>query len=304
MCQNIENLLSIKLLINIVLKRKKIKFSDLGLEIYIDEMPTSKESILDVVKGQRFSIVIVRSGSLSIQINNIEIYLSLNDLIVIPVRTTYEILNMSDQLQISVVSFSSEFILENSIRRPAIGYFDFFIIKAPMKVELKNREAVLLINSFKLLDRKRRSSEEHIFKSEIVLFSFNLLLYELAAIYSSYSWCFKVCHTRQEKLALEFLRILEINCKKQHSVKFYADTLKVSRGHLTRTVKAVTEKTVKQLIEEAIILEAKILLQNNGLTVLDIIALLKFGNTSVFSVFFKKYTAMSPTEYRLRLNIC
>lgn len=281
---------------------KKSKYNPLGLAVHLDVMLTSTISFHELVKGDCFSILIVNSGSLYIQIKERKIDLSEKELILIPIRTSFQILYLSDPLRVSVVSFSSAFIFRNSIRTPPIGYFEYFIAKSPAKVSLKNRDAVLLIDLFKLVDSKRRT-EDHAFKNEVVLFSFNLLLYELAAIYSSYSWPIKIRHSRKEKLVMQFFRTLEMNCKTQHSVKFYADALLITTGHLTKTVKEVTGKTTKQFIEEAIVLEAKILLQDNDLTILDIIEALQFCNASFFSNFFKKYTSMSPSEYRLRLNI-
>ncbi len=282
---------------------KNSKYNHLGLVVHVHENISSKISFHELFRVNYFSILIINSGSLSIKIKDTEIYLSENEIIVIPTRTSYEILNRSDQLQISLVSFPSAFIFKNSIRRPYVGYFDFFVTKIPIKVSLKSKDVALLIDLFKLIDIKRRSSDKHIFKNEVLLFSFNLLLYELAAIYSNYSGKIKIRHTRKETIVMQFFSILEINCKQQHNVKFYADALFITRGHLTKTVKEVTEKTAKQFIEEALVLEAKILLQNEDLTILHIIEELQFSNASFFSNFFKKYTSMSPTEYRLKLNL-
>lgn len=285
------------------MENKKSKYSPLGLVIHVYENISSNISFHELFSENCFSILIVNSGSLSIQIKNTKIYLSVNEIIVIPTRSSCEILNRSHQLQISLVSFPSAFIFKNSIRRPHVGYFEFFVTKVPSKVSLKRKDAVLLIDLFKLMDSKRRRSEKHIFKNEVVLFSFNLLLYELAAIYSRYSRNIKIRHTRKETIVMQFFRILESNCKTQHGVKFYADALFITTGHLTKTVKEVTEKTTKQFIEEALVLEVKILLQNEDLTILHIMEELQFSNISFFSNFFKKFTSMSPSEYRLRLNI-
>ena len=282
---------------------KNSKYSPLGLEVHIDKILTSKVSFHELFKGDCFSILIVTSGSLNIQIKDIKIDLSVSELIVIPTRASFEILYLSDQLRISLVSFPSAFIFKNSIRRPYVGYFEFFVINIPSKVSLKSKDVMLLIDLFKLIDSKRRSSNKHIFKNEVLLFSFNLLMYELASIYSRYSRNIKIRHTRKEIIVMQFFRILEINCKTEHGVKFYADTLFITTGHLTKTVKEVTQKTTKQCIEEALVLEVKILLQNEDLTILHIMEELQFSNTSFFSNFFKKYTSMSPSEYRLRLNI-
>lgn len=252
--------------------------------------------------ADRFSILMVNSGSLFMEINNREVTVFENELVVIPIRSSCEILIMSNQLQICLLSFTVEFAFENSIRRPYIGYFEFFITKLSFKILLKNKEVVLIIDLFTLLNNKVLRSNAHIFKNEIILFSFNLLLYELAGIYHRSTRHISVKHTRKEKLLLQFFKILEVKCKQEHSVKFYADTLGVTRDHLSKTVKQVTEKTAKQFIEQAIVLEAKILLHNNNLTILDISEELQFSNSSFFSTFFKRHTSLSPSEYRLGLN--
>jgi AraC family transcriptional activator of pobA len=282
------------------LVNKNSRYRHLGLEVHIYENFTSKISFNELFKGNCFSILIVNTGSLSILINETIIDLFENELIVVPIKTSCKILKMCDQLQISLVLFTSEFAFKNSIRRPYVGYFEFFITKSSTKVYLDNKDVLLLIDLFKLVESKK--SNKHIFKNEVLLFSFNLLLYELAGAYHRYSWHINVRHTRKEKLVMQFFEILEINCKKQHSVKFYADALFITTGHLTKTVKEVTEKTAKQFIEEAVVFEAKLLLENDDLTILYIIEELQFSNSSFFSNFFKRHTSLSPSEYRLRLN--
>ena len=281
---------------------KNSKYRHLGLQVYIFESFTSKIAFSEILMLDHFSILIVNSGSLSIRLNNREVAVFENELLVVPTRSSCEILIMSDQLQICLLSFTTEFAFENSIRRPHVGYFEFFITKLSSKIFLKSKDVVLLIDLFKLLNSKVMRSSIHIFKNETILFSFNLLLYELAGMYHRYSWHITVKHTQKEKLVMQFITNLEINCRKQHSVKFYADTLLVTTDHLSKTVKQVTEKTAKQHIEQAIVLEAKILLHYNHLTILDISEELQFSNSSFFSTFFKRHTSLSPSEYRSRLN--
>lgn len=283
---------------------KNSKYNYFGLVVHVHVNIPSRISCDELLAVSCFSIMIVNSGCLCIKIQNTAITLSKNELIIIPILTSCEILNWSGHLQVSLVSFPSTFIIENSICRPPIGYFEFFIAKFPTKLSLKNEDAALVIDLFKLLDEKRKTSEKHLFKKELVLFSFNLFLYELAAIYGNYSRFIKIKHSRKEKLVMQFFSILEANCRRQHGVKFYADALFITKGHLTKTVKEVTKKTTKQFIEEALIVEARILLQNENCTILQIVEELQFSNASFFCNFFKKYTSMSPSEYRSSLKIC
>ena len=281
---------------------KKSKYCKIGLQVYIFEKFTSKKAVSKLFKLDHFSILIVNSGSLSIQINDIEVTILENEILVVPKKTSCEILVMSDQLQICLLSFTTEFAFENSIRRPHIRYFEFFITKLSSKIFLKNKDIVLLIDLLILLNSKVLRSSSYVFKDEIVLFSFNLLLYELAGIYHRSSWNISLQHSKREKLVLQFFKILEMNCRKQHSVKYYANNLGINTDHFSKIIKQVTEKTAKQLIEEAIAMEAKVLLQNNHLTILYIAEELHFSNSSAFSTFFKRHTSLSPSEYRLQLN--
>lgn len=282
--------------------RKNSKYRHIGLQVNIFEKLTSKIDFSKLFNADHFSVLLVNSGSLFIQINDKEVTVSGNEILVIPRRSSYEILAMSNQLQICLLSFTTDFVFENSIRRPHIGYFEFFITKLSFKMFLKNKDAALLIDSLILINSKVLHPRSHTYKNETILFSFNLLLYELAGIYHRSSWHISLQHSKKEKLVIQFFKILEMNCKEQHGVKYYANTLEVTTDHLSKTVKQVTQKTAKQYIEEAIVLEAKILLQNNHLTILYIAEELQFSNSSSFSTFFKRHTSLSPTEYRTRLN--
>ncbi|WP_348823360.1 helix-turn-helix domain-containing protein [Flavobacterium aestuarii] len=85
-------------------------------------------------------------------------------------------------------------------------------------------------------------------------------------------------------------------------MSFYAGVLFVTSGYLNKIVKQVTGRTAKTLILEAIVVEAKNLLENSQSTVAEIAEELEFSTSSSFSIFFKRHTSLSPSQYRLRLN--
>ena len=128
--------------------------------------------------------------------------------------------------------------------------------------------------------------------------SFNLFLYELRLIYTKYTSDASANFSRKESLIIQFLTILTIHCKKQHSVRFYAGALCITSGHLNKIVKQITGKTVKILIAEAIITEAKKMLEDSQFTIAFIAEELEFSSASSFSIFFKRHTSISPSGYR------
>lgn len=287
--------------INVLIKKNLINGNS-ELQVFTFERFSSKLSLEQHFNSSYFIILVINSGCITVRGNHVEYCLCTNELLVIPVKTSCEILLMSDTLEISLLSFTPGFIFKNTIRKPNIGFFDFFITKFPSKINLKDEDALLLNDLFALTGNKRHKTIEYPFYNEVLSLSFNLLLYVLASIYSEGPFKVKEKHTRKEKLVFHFLELVELNCAKEHCVKFYADALLISKGHLSKTVQQVTHKTVKQFVEESLILEAKILLQNDDLTILQISEELHFCNSSSFSNFFRKSTFMSPSEYRLRLR--
>jgi AraC family transcriptional activator of pobA len=281
---------------------KKTKYRPIGLQVCIFKTFTSKKAFSKLFKPGRYSILIVNSGSFSIQIDERPVTVFENELLVVPIQSSCEVLIMSEQLQICLVSFTSEFVFENSSRIQRVGYFDFYIRKLPSKICIKNKDLPHLIFLFKQLNRKTRKLNKPIFKEEGLRLSFNLFLYVVAEKYSYYFQQLNDNHTIKEKLVLQFFEILEMNCKKHHDVKYYAETLSMTPDNLTKIIKEFTKKTAKRFIVEAIILEAKNLLRNEDLSISNISEELQYNNYSSFSIFFKRHTALSPSQYRSRLN--
>ncbi len=248
------------------------------------------------------SVLIVSTGYIALKLNKIPQVLHASELVFISQNTLCEIVEYGENTEIGLLAFSTIFAFEYIIKKQHIDYFGFFITKNLPKVALQAEQFEYVVNYLKLLSYKTRIKGHSLYKEESIQFVFNLLLYELAALYSSYCSDYSLVYSRKENLLIRFLKILDLHCKNQHGVKFYADFLCITTGHLTKVVKQVSGKTVKQFIESAIIAEAKLLLENSDLTISQITDELQFCNVSFFSNFFKKRTRLSPSEYRYALK--
>jgi AraC-like DNA-binding protein len=83
-----------------------------------------------------------------------------------------------------------------------------------------------------------------------------------------------------------------------HSSKDFAEKLNISPDHLNKSIKLLTGKTAKELIQSKVSTEAKRLLYFSDLSNKEIAFQLGFREPSHFSTFFKKCTGQSPSEYR------
>lgn len=105
-------------------------------------------------------------------------------------------------------------------------------------------------------------------------------------------------HDRQR--IQELTKLIEENYTIQRETAFYAGQLKISTHHLNDIVRLSRGTTVKKMIAQRLILEAKRELSFGALTVKEISFKLGFGDASYFSRFFKKHTGQRPEEFKIR----
>ncbi|MCD8202837.1 MAG: helix-turn-helix domain-containing protein [Prevotella sp.] len=96
----------------------------------------------------------------------------------------------------------------------------------------------------------------------------------------------------------KFIQLLNIHCKKEHSIGFYADKMCVTPRYLGVAVKNTSGVTAKEWIDRAVVTTAKVMLRHSNKQVTQISDELDFPNPSFFCKFFKRMTSMTPQEYR------
>lgn len=101
-----------------------------------------------------------------------------------------------------------------------------------------------------------------------------------------------VCMLRDFKLSVD------AHYHEWHKVSDYASDIHISAKHLSHTIRELTGKTAKTLIQDRITLEAKRLLWHTDLSVKEISYKLGFEEPLHFSGFFKKQAGLSPSYFR------
>jgi AraC-like DNA-binding protein len=78
----------------------------------------------------------------------------------------------------------------------------------------------------------------------------------------------------------------------------YSDMLHISPDHLNRAIKACSDKTAHDLIDEMLLMEAKFYLLHTQLSISEIAYKLEFADPPHFNKFFKKLCNQTPLEFR------
>jgi AraC-like DNA-binding protein len=100
------------------------------------------------------------------------------------------------------------------------------------------------------------------------------------------------------KITNRFKELLFANFKSKHLVSDYASLLNISPNHLNKVVKNISGKSPTRWIDEAIVLEAKVLLYQSNFKVSEVATEVGIFDQSYFSRLFKKYESVTPLQFR------
>lgn len=84
----------------------------------------------------------------------------------------------------------------------------------------------------------------------------------------------------------------------KQKIRDYADILSVTPNHLNKCVKVTTGKSAHEFLDDMLLLEAKVMLKQTGLSIAEIAFRIGKNDLSDFGRFFKQKTGFTPGEYR------
>lgn len=104
-----------------------------------------------------------------------------------------------------------------------------------------------------------------------------------------------------EKL-IELEQLIDQHFMREKSPAQYAAWMNITPKHLNRIVRSSINKTTTQLITERVILEAKRMLSHPHVQLSEIAEKLGFEEYAYFSKLFKKYTGVTPVNFKQKYN--
>lgn len=105
-------------------------------------------------------------------------------------------------------------------------------------------------------------------------------------------------YTRKEEYAFRFLCMIIEGHSPDLDVAYYADRLGVSPKYLTNLIRSISGQSAREWIVYYTILEIKSLLRESSLELKTISSRTNFPDQSTMSRFFRRYTGMTPSQYR------
>ena len=241
--------------------------------------------------GIAFSICV--RGCARFKLNMLEVVVEPGTIVTILPNSIIEPVEKSADFFLEALLFSFDFI--SDLRLPS----DFNIVEKIeqnpcLHVSQKEIDNLLKFHSFIVEQYNRREHPNRQIIAKCLLFA---LIAEIGTLYSTVERDVEK-KTHAEKMTSRFYTLLRKHYKEERNISFYADKMCMSPKYLTSTIKMLTGKSVMMWIHEAVISIAKVELKSSDKTVLQISDELNFADASLFCRFFRKYTGMSPKEYR------
>lgn len=203
-----------------------------------------------------------------------------------------EFTESSDDLEGMVVMMSARFTERLNIK------VDFDLMQAfqSQRVIPLNEETMATMLQFCEMVKRLSQFPDHPFLMETAV---NLTrAFFFGAGYFFHQRPEAVAHSRGEQLVDRFLKLVQMHCRQERQLDFYAQELCISSKYLAATVKTVTSKTAGDWIEDYVMLEAKAMLTNTDMTISQISDHLHFPDTSTFGKYFRRHTGLSPKEFK------
>jgi AraC family transcriptional regulator, transcriptional activator of pobA len=275
--------------------------AEYNLDVFYNDILTDTQiSYINVpYRSNYFGIGICVDGRATLKAN-LETYTIERDCIItMSPQIVKEWIAYEENYKVIAVFFKKDFLIHTGLDKDYLDRFGFFDANAKHVSKVNNQQAEILMPLMHDIQRKLNSA--HIYKHEIVRNLINILLYEIAAIYTQENPTPLHKKTRSEQIAADFKELVRLHFVKERSVNYYAEKLFISPKHLTEIVKNETGKSAKEFIDATVVLEAKVLLQDSTLTITNIADSLHFVDQSIFGKYFKNLTGISPLSYQRSL---
>jgi AraC-like DNA-binding protein len=165
--------------------------------------------------------------------------------------------------------------------------------------DLSEREMQEYIQLFNLVQEKM-ADMQHSYRMQIVQNYFQITFYNIYnLIVHRQNISQRITPNNNATIYERFMKMVEENYRKEHSVKFYADKICLTSKYLSSVIHEISGKHASDWIHEYIVLEAKALLKSTNMNIKNISDTLHFCTPSHFGRFFKRYTNYTPNEYKI-----
>ncbi|HYF04060.1 MAG TPA: helix-turn-helix domain-containing protein [Patescibacteria group bacterium] len=261
----------------------------------------TNDFLRDLIKDHHYrqdfySILVLEKGEIKLRYNVDDITLLAPAVFFFVAGSQTIFKNVSEDISLYGLVYSLQYIKQTGLHLTGTEALNIFERSASYS-QLTETELLVLTKLAEVLGAIL-ARVPHRFQLEVVNNLFLAFLFEVRHILGKRIPEAQVVISRNEDILVNFYRLRLEYFKKERSVSFYADKLNITARHLSQVLKLMTGQTAGEMLDEAVIAEAKRLLINPNYNISQISHILNFSDPSFFGKYFKKHTGLTPKEFR------
>lgn len=245
-------------------------------------------------RSKHFTILFLIKGTMNVRINLNNHCLLAGNVMIIPPSAIRQLSWSGTGNHFISMLFSPVFLQQQGF----IGkyFMPFDILKDGMKSCIPDTAFDLFFNLLYILEVSLTVENGSDGNSDVINNLFRATLIKLKPYFKNDQ------HQASTGLVYRFIDLLKAHYKQKRELFFYSSKLLVNQKYLSQLTKKKLGRTARQLVIDMVVMEAKVLLDEQVLSVKEIAGQLHFENQFHFSRFFKKYTGQAPTCYRNKIS--
>jgi len=238
---------------------------------------------------------ICEQGEVSITLDNQRIALRANNICVVMPGSILGIDGYTQDFRGYGARASNLFVTD--LRIPNLGNYYAYIRNNPC-LSISTDKTIQLKGILKAVNAKMKLPR-HPLNTQIIQSLLNALAYEILYSFQQNEEEISTYNsTRQDEIFREFMLLVNSHHKQERGLAHYADIMCLTTRYLSSVIKQKTGKSASHWINLTVIAEAKNMLRNSDMSVLQVSDELNFANPSFFGQYFKKYAGITPMDYK------
>lgn len=268
--------------------------SDFGrfFVVRVEEMISRMKLPVPPTRTTNHTLIFLTAGEAVMSIGSQSYTIGPNECLVVPAGQVFSFSQL-DLNQGYLCNVHPDFIIGKFGKADLLKDYEFLRVWGNPQIRLDEPTAEFVT---RLFDRMLLHYTRHgLTQPDRIQASFIALLCEINQVYQPMSASRSTSYVLTTN---RFKELLFTHIKTYHSVADYAALLNLSPNHLNKSVKSITGKSPTVWIDEAIVLEAKVLLYQTDYPMSEVAAQVGILDASYFSRLFKKYEGVSPLTFR------
>ncbi len=244
------------------------------------------------IRSTNHTLIYLTDGEAVMTIGSDTYTIFKDECLVVPAGQVFSFTNV-DLNQGYLCNFHNDIIIGKFGKAELLKDFEFLRVWGNPRIRLGEQTSGFVLPLFKRL--LLEYTENGLTNLDIVQPYFIALLSEINRVYKPMSIS---PQTNAVMITNQFKELLFSNLRTHHRVTDYASLLNITPNHLNKSVRTITSKSPTKWIDEAIVLEAKVLLHQSTLSISNVAAEVGIFDASYFSRLFKKYEGITPLAFR------